>query len=253
MAKKEKPKRNKLRLFLRFLLLLLAAALLLAGTIYLMLPDVSALQTKNPKTTAMMELRKEQAENSDEPLTIKQQWVSFAAIPKVLKDAVRVSEDASFYQHNGVDYHELGEAIKRNIKEGKKARGGSTITQQLAKNLFLSTEKSYLRKIKEFFIAGRLEKQLTKNRIFHIYLNVIEFGPGVFGVQAASKYYFKKPVNKLNLVQVVRLVSIIPKPLKVNPLSNDRYIKWRAKWILGLLKNSGTISGKYYQRAVKAF
>ncbi|HES59481.1 MAG TPA: penicillin-binding protein, partial [Caldithrix sp.] len=104
--------------------------------------------------------------------------------------------------------------------------------QQLAKNLYLSTEKSFLRKIKEYFIAKRLEKELSKYRIFHLYLNVIEFGRGVFGVEAASRFYFGKSVGNLTLEEMVRLTAIIPRPLITNPKGNSRWLKWKCKWIL---------------------
>jgi membrane peptidoglycan carboxypeptidase len=171
----------------------------------------------------------------------------------LLKDTVRVSEDIDFYHHKGIDYYELKEAIKRNLKEGKKVRGGSTITQQLAKNLFLSTEKSYYRKLKEFFIAKKLEENLSKNRIFHIYLNIIEFGPGIFGVEAASEYYFGKPVMDLNLEEILRLVAVLPKPLRVTPLSNSRYLKWRANLLLERLIKYEYITDEQYKYAKLQF
>ena len=200
-----------------------------------------------------MEQRKKEAGQRGKKLNIRQKWIPFDAIPKIMKDTVRISEDAAFYQHEGIDYYELKEAIKKNLKKGKKVRGGSTITQQLAKNLFLSTEKSYYRKVKEFFIAKKLEKHLSKNRIFNVYLNVIEWGKGIFGVGAASKYYFGKTPDKLNLVEIVRLVSVIPKPLKVTPLSNSRYLKWRANLLLDRLKKYRYISFRQYETAKKAF
>lgn len=157
--KKEQPKkrRSKKRIILLVFLGLLGALVLFTAYFFLTLPDVAYLKKENPKTTAMMELRKAQAKEDGKTLKIRYQWVSYHAIPKLLKQTVIASEDAAFYEHDGIDYFELKEAIKKNMKEGKKSRGGSTITQQLAKNLFLSTEKSYYRKIKELFIAKRLE------------------------------------------------------------------------------------------------
>ncbi|MCP5106694.1 MAG: monofunctional biosynthetic peptidoglycan transglycosylase, partial [bacterium] len=208
---------------------------------------------QNPKTTAIIELRKKQARQKGEKLDIQHRWVPFKTIPQLLKDTVRISEDAGFYYHKGIDFYELKEAVKKNWKEGKKARGGSTITQQLAKNLFLSTEKSYYRKFKELFIAKKLEAHLSKNRIFSIYLNVIELGKGIFGVEAASEYYFKKPVDQLNLIEIVRLAAVIPKPLKVTPLSNSRYLKWRANLLLDRLEKYDYITLKEYREAKEEF
>ena len=208
--------------------------LLLSYAIYFFatLPDVAYLKNKNPKITALMQMRIDQAKAEKKKFKIRQRWIRYSEIPDMLKNTIRITEDASFFTHEGVDFEELKESIKRNLEEGEFARGGSTITQQLAKNLYLSTEKSIFRKIKEYFIAQRLEKELSKSRIFHLYLNVIEFGPGVFGVEAASKYYFKKSVNKLNLEEMVRLTAIIPRPLITNPKGNSSWLKWKCKWIL---------------------
>lgn len=220
---------------------------------YFSLPDVDYLRKKNPKTTALMELRKEQAKAQGKKLRIRQRWVYFSRIPKLLKQSVRITEDASFYRHEGVDYEELKESIKKDWQEGRLARGASTITQQLAKNLFLTTEKSFLRKIKEYFIARRLEEELSKNRIFHLYLNVIEFGRGIFGIQTAARYYFKKDVGNLSLEEIIRLTAIIPKPLKVNPKGKNRWLKWKSRWILNKLLKYKYITKEQYQQTLPAF
>jgi monofunctional biosynthetic peptidoglycan transglycosylase len=123
----------------------------------------------------------------------------------------------------------------------------------LAKNLYLSTDRSIIRKIKEFLIARRLEANLSKNRIFHIYLNVIEFGPGIFGVQAASRSYFQKDVGQLDLEEIVRLTAIIPKPLKENPTKNSRWLKWKAKWILNTLLRYKYIRQMEYKAVEEKF
>lgn len=227
--------------------------ILYIAIMYFTLPDVTYLVRKNPKTTAIIEARLEQAVEQKKKLKIRQQWVRFKNIPDLLKKTVRISEDAAFYQHEGVDFTEMKESFERNLKEGKIVRGASTITQQLAKNLYLSTNRSYIRKLKEYFIAKRLEDNLSKNRIFHIYLNVIEFGPGIFGVQAASRYYFKKNVSSLNLEQIVRLAAVIPRPLSVNPKSNSNWLKWRSRWILGKLKKYKYITHDEYDNTIGCF
>ena len=244
---------KKTKKFLIISLVIFTVILLLIAWFFLSLPDVSNLKTTNPGTTSLIESRKKQAKKKGTKLKIYQKWVNFADIPEMLKDTVRISEDAGFYYHKGIDYFELKEALKKNLKEGKKVRGGSTITQQLAKNLFLSTKKSYTRKIREFFIAKKLEKQLSKNRIFHIYLNLIEFGRGIFGVEAAGEYFFKKPVSHLNLVEIIRLAAVIPKPLRVSPLSNSGYMKWRANFLLDKLYKYQYITGDEYYSAKEAF
>lgn len=216
------------------ILLLLSLFLVLGYAIYFFasLPDVSYLKNENPKITALMQLRIDQAKAENKKFKIRQKWIRYRAIPDLLKKSIRISEDASFYKHEGVDFEELKESIIKNLEEGKLARGGSTITQQLAKNLYLSTEKSFLRKLKEYFIAQRLEKDLSKYRIYHLYLNIIEFGPGVFGVEAASKYYFRKSVGNLTLEEMVRLTAIIPRPLITNPKGNSKWLKWKCRWII---------------------
>jgi monofunctional biosynthetic peptidoglycan transglycosylase len=204
---------------------------------YLGLPDVSGLKAKNPRTTALMVQRYREAKKTDKTFRIRKQWIEFEAMPKLLRETVRITEDASFYQHKGVDFAELKEALKKNWKKGEYVRGASTITQQLAKNLYLSTE----------------EKNLSKDRIFCIYLNVIEWGPGIFGVEAASQYYYHKGVGQLNLEEMVRLVAVIPKPLKINPTENDDWLKWKARWILDALKRYAYIDQMQYQATYDRF
>jgi monofunctional glycosyltransferase len=228
--------------------------LIVAGFYFFLgLPDVKALKTKNPRSTSLMVQRYREAKKSDEKFRIRQQWVDFEDIPKLLRETVRVTEDASFYQHRGIDFAELKEAFKKNWKEGEYVRGASTITQQLAKNLYLSTEKSVLRKIKELLITRRLESNLSKDRIFAIYLNVIEWGPGIFGVEAASQFYFHKTVSQLDLQEIIRLVAVIPKPLTINPTENSDWLKWKAKWILDALRRYAYIDQNQYQTTYSRF
>ena len=227
--------------------LLVGAGLL----IYLSLPDVADLLTQNPRTSALMVQRFREAKNSQTNLVIRQQWVSFDEIPKLLKHTIRVTEDAAFYQHRGVDLAELKAAIKKNWQKGKYVRGASTITQQLAKNLYLSTDKSVVRKIKEYLIARRLENRLGKKRIFELYLNLIECGPGIFGVQAAAQNFFNKDVSRIDLEEMVRLTAVIPKPLKETPTGNSSWINWKAGWILDTLRRYKHIDQVEYQ-VVKA-
>jgi len=232
-----------------------APALLLGGLllIYLSLPDVADLLAHNPRTTALMLQRFKEAKNAGKNLAIRQQWVSFDEIPKLLKETIRVTEDAAFYQHQGVDLAELKASFIKNWQKGKYVRGASTITQQLAKNLYLSTDKSVVRKIKEYLIARRLENRLGKNRIFELYLNVIEFGPGIFGIQAAAKYFFKKDASQLNLEEIVRLAAVIPKPLRETPTRTSSWLKWKAGWILDTLHQYKYINKMEYQVVMAKF
>ena len=231
----------------------LILAVLLAGCavayLYLSLPGVSHLKIHNPAATALIEQRLREARQAGSVLKIRQVWVGFDGIPALLKESVRVAEDARFYEHEGIDYEEISEAVKKNLEQGRWARGASTITQQLAKNLYLSTEKNLVRKLKEYFLALHLERELSKNRILHLYLNVIELGPGIFGVEAAARYYFGKSVGQLNLEEIVRLTAVIPKPLSESPMRPSRWLKWKARWILSILYKTKHISADQYHQA----
>lgn len=217
------------------------------------LPDVTDLIKSNPKTTALMQERLNQAKSAGKKLRIKQDWVQFNQIPDLLKKSVRISEDANFYFHQGIDLEELEESIKKNFEKGEFARGASTITQQLAKNLYLNTDKSLIRKIKEYFIAKYLEENLSKNRIFHIYLNIIELGHGIFGVAAASEYYFNIPVENLSNEEIIRLTAIIPRPLSVRADGNSKWLLWRCRWITDKLLRYKYIDQPEHQRLMLLF
>ncbi|MBF0431068.1 MAG: monofunctional biosynthetic peptidoglycan transglycosylase [Fibrobacteria bacterium] len=161
-------------------------------------------------------ITKQRSIGGHKPL-IWQEWVAWNSIPELIRDLVIISEDGKFYQHNGFDLNEIEYAIVANHQLGKKFRGASTISQQVVKNLFLAPDKSYLRKIKEGLITLVLEDKLSKKRILEIYLNIAQFGPGVFGVQAASLYHFNKPVAELNFDQIVNLIALLPSPIKWRP------------------------------------
>jgi monofunctional biosynthetic peptidoglycan transglycosylase len=231
------------------------ACAVVIGTLwfYFSLPDVTYLVKANPSTTAFMELRKAQADTRNNQYRVEQTWVDFESIPPLFKKAVRITEDSSFYDHKGLDWFELKESIKRNIKARRFARGGSTISQQLAKNLYLSTDKSLFRKFRELFITYRLERALSKDRIFHIYLNVIEFGPGIFGVQAASRHHFNKDIDNLNLAEIARLTAVIPRPLTVSAATENSWLKWKSKWILNKLKIYKYITAEQYNDVIGEF
>ena len=215
----------------RVLLLFIIICFISFIWIYASLPDVEFLKSNNPETTAIIQQRLNEAELAGNKLRIRQKWVRFSTIPKLFKRTVRITEDANFYSHDGVDLDELKEAFKKNWEKGKVVRGGSTISQQLAKNLYLSTSRSVFRKIKEYFFTREIENTLSKNRIFHLYLNIIEFGPGIFGVEAASRYYFGKSVGSLSTEEIIRLTAIIPRPLKTRPNSNSKWLYWKCCWI----------------------
>jgi len=215
--------------------------------IYATLPDISQLKTKNPETTAFIEHRKKRSKEKKSAYTIRRKWISLRSIPKILERTIIVAEDASFWVHDGVDFYEIKESFRTNWEKGRLARGGSTITQQLAKNLYLSPQKSILRKIEEMIIAREMEKKLTKGRILELYINNIELGRGIFGILSASEYYFDKRPEQLTISEMIRLCAIIPKPLHLRPDKASRDSRWRSKVILTRLIQYEFISKMEYE------
>jgi monofunctional biosynthetic peptidoglycan transglycosylase len=181
------------------------------------LPDVRPLRTANPSTTRFMELRAEEARARGKPVRRVQQWVSYVRISPDLKRAVLVAEDDAFWQHEGVDFEQLQESLEVDWARGRWLRGGSTITQQLAKNLYLSPSKDPLRKVRELVIARRLEAELKKTRILELYLNVIEWGDGVYGAEAAARTYFHTSAAALGPAESAALAASIVNPRVMNP------------------------------------
>lgn len=216
--------------------LLLLSPFVFLILLYLFSPEVCMLKTINPKTSSFMEIRKSEAEKEKKKLTIQYEWIPLNQIPLTLRHAVISAEDDRFFEHRGFDWQEIQNALQ---KKKKKVRGASTISQQLVKNLYLSPERSLLRKIREFVITFKMEHCLSKERILECYLNIIELGPGIFGVKAASRYYFSKPVSHLNRDEILRLTAVIPQPLRITPFSNSRYMRWRIRWISDRLKAKG--------------
>lgn len=200
---------------------------------YFTLPNDGLLKLRktNPARTALMEQRIEEAKSQGKTLKIHRTWIPLSQISPFLIHAVIVSEDGTFYEHDGVDWYEMKESVQKDIEKGRAARGGSTITQQLAKNLFLSTSKDPLRKLKELIIALRMENILSKERILELYLNEIEWGSGIYGIEAAARKYFGTSAADLTRDQAVRLAAVIPSPLKHQPNQDSRYVQRRAEII----------------------
>ena len=204
-------------MFVRGIGALAALAFAFFAYVYLTLPDVRALRTVNPTKTAFMELREREAAQEGRPLRHYQVWVPYARISQNLKRAVLVAEDDAFWQHEGIDMEQLKISIRNDIEGGKAIRGGSTITQQLAKNLYLSPSRDPVRKLRELIIARRLEAELSKARIFEIYLNVIEWGDGIWGAEAAARTYFGTSAASLGAEQGALLAGAIINPRVYSP------------------------------------
>jgi monofunctional biosynthetic peptidoglycan transglycosylase len=201
----------------RGVIVVLAAAFSCLVYEYLTMPDVRLLRTRNPAVTAFMELRAHQAAARGEPIVRDQRWVPYAKISPHLKRAVIVTEDSAFWRHEGVDYAQLRDAVEENLERMEFARGASTITQQLAKNLYLSPSKNPFRKVKELLIARALEVELTKQRILELYLNVIEWGDGIWGAEAAARRYFHTSAADLSASQAALLAAAIANPHIMDP------------------------------------
>jgi monofunctional biosynthetic peptidoglycan transglycosylase len=201
--------------------------------------EIERLRTENPKETALMRLHAEAAREQGKPFTKLQRWVSLKQIPKVTIDAVIVAEDGTFWSHSGFDWFEFKESLLRNLKELRPVRGASTITQQLVKNLYLSSSKDPLRKLKEWILTWKMEKTLSKSRILELYLNVIEWGNGVYGIEAAANYYFGKSVSELTREESARLAAIIPSPKRYRADSDSRYVLRRMRMILNRMEARG--------------
>ena len=162
-------------------------------------------------------------------------WVSLSEIAKSLQMAVIVAEDDTFFQHRGINYQETWNAFKEDLEKGRYARGGSTITQQLAKNLFLSKEKTLERKVKEYFLTREIEQTLPKKRILELYLNEVEWGNSIYGAEAAARYYFGKPASHLELHESALLAAMLPNPKYFNPYIRPERVKKRQQRILRLM------------------
>ena len=166
----------------------------------------------NPDETAFMHARLERLRDKEPRVILKHEWVPYKRIASSLKRAVIAAEDAKFLDHEGFDWDGIQLALEKNQKKGRIVAGGSTITQQLAKNLFLSPARSYVRKAEEAVITVMLEYILDKERIFELYLNVIEWGTGIFGAEAAAQRYFATTAARLSPEQAARLAAMAPNP-----------------------------------------
>jgi len=217
---------------IKFFAYLIGSLILFVSLFFLLLPNIASLRKNIPTTTSFMEQYKEDLEDKGQEPAIDYRWVPFSQISSNLKKAVLVSEDDAFYQHNGFDWRQIQESLKLNWKKKTLKRGGSTITQQLVKNLYLSPSKSFFRKIRETILTYQMEKTLTKDRIFEIYLNVVEWGPGVYGAEAAAKYYYGSSAKSLSASQAAYLAAILPNPKVYGANKSNKKVRWKANWIM---------------------
>jgi monofunctional biosynthetic peptidoglycan transglycosylase len=227
---------------------LLGGSLLAGGIAWswlIALPDVAVLAQMNPSSTALMQARAAQAREEGHSARPQWTWVPLAHMPPHLIRAVLVAEDASFFFHEGFDWEGIKDALWRDVQSGRLQRGGSTISQQLAKNLYLTADKTLTRKLKEALITRSLEHRLTKRRILELYLNVVEWGNDVYGAEAAARHHFGKSARDLTAEEAALLAAILPSPRSYDPLpSTSSYLTKRQQQILRWMERRGSLGLK---------
>jgi monofunctional biosynthetic peptidoglycan transglycosylase len=228
----------------------LAVAVAAAGAwLWLTLPDPSPLARENPRTTALIEQRRAEARTAKRPFRPRQIWIPADRIPPVLVQAVLLSEDANFFGHEGIDWAAMRDAAEHDLKVGRFARGASTLTQQLAKNLWLGTEKSLWRKAKEAVLAAKLERALSKRRILALYLNVVELDDGVFGFEAGARHHLGTSAAALTPAQAVVLASMLPAPRRVDLARPSSWLRSRSRRLLDRMRDHRRLTAAEHQRA----
>jgi len=218
-------------------------SLLILGISYnLVFPDISRLKKEAPKMTAFMKYRQQMSRKAGKSPGIACTWMPLDKISPYLVQAVVVSEDDKFWSHKGFDFVAIRTALEKDVRNKTWRYGGSTITQQLTKNLFLSPSKNPIRKIREVILTWRLENILSKKRILELYLNVVEWGAGIFGAEAASQRYYGKPASDLSPQEAAHLAVVLPSPRRYNPLSGSNYIEDRAREVLDVMVKRGIVA-----------
>ena len=232
---------RKFKRILFSIFLLALAAIVLNISYYIVFPDVSRLKKENPKKTSFMEYREREWHEKSKKIKTRQIWTPLSQVSPYLVKAVLIAEDDKFWRHEGFDFEAIQKAIEKDIKEKKFKFGGSTISQQLAKNLYLTPSKNPVRKIKEAILTWRIENNLSKKRILEIYLNIAEWGEGIFGIEAASRHYYGKPSSELAAEEAARLASVLPNPRKYNPTGTSSYVENRSRLIYSIMVKRGIV------------
>jgi len=223
----------------RWLLRIVGVLLLLVVAVQLWFAGwIAWWRWSDPQTTAFMRRELAVLQSRNPKAQLKHQWVPYERISAHLKRAVITAEDARFAEHEGVDWTAIEKAYETNLKRGRPARGGSTITQQLAKNLFLSPSRSYVRKAQELVITYMIEGFWDKRRILEVYLNVVEWGEGVFGAEAAARHYYGVPAAQLNAAQAARLAAYLPNPKRYGRVRSGPYLDSRTGAILRYMSDA---------------
>ncbi len=230
------------RLLLRLVLVALAGLLGLAIWVWVGLPPrsaVSALARQNPGQTQLMLQRELEAGARGRKAKAAQYWVPLSSVSRHLIQAVLSSEDQRFFGHAGVDWEAVRSSLEKDVERRRPVRGGSTITQQLAKNLYFGTDKTLVRKLRELVVANWMETDLTKARILALYLNVIEWGDGIYGVEAAARHWYGKPASALSPAEAAGLAAMIPNPRRINPSVGPARHERAVRRVLWLMAQAG--------------
>ncbi len=228
---------------------MIAAAAAVLGAIWVTTPDVSWLRASTPRTTALLEQRRAEARAAGRPFEARLRFVALERISPRLVEAVILSEDAGFFGHGPFDLGELRQAISQSVEARRWVRGASTLTQQLAKNLFLGTERSLWRKIREAVLAVKLERTLAKRRILALYLNVAEWGDGIFGAEEAARARFGVSAAELGTAQAALLAAMLPAPRRVDLAAPSAWLGRRSRRLLDLLLETGRITPEEHAHA----
>ncbi len=224
-----------MKLFLKIIGILLLLILLIQAYFFI---QIVWWINHNPSTTSFMRHQLALIQEKKPDAQLQQKWVPYDHISNQLKRAIIASEDANFSEHDGVDWNAMEKAYEKNTKKGRVVSGGSTITQQLAKNLFLSGQRSYFRKAQEFIITFMLEAVMDKERIFEIYLNVVEWGNGVYGAEAAARHYYGIAAANLSAAQAARLAVMLPNPRYYDQNRASGYLQKRTDLIMQRMNSS---------------
>jgi monofunctional glycosyltransferase len=201
--------------------------------------EVRRLATRNPDRTSVMRQREQEARSAGQTPRVRKSWAPLTRMSRHLVHAVLASEDQGFFGHEGVDWDAVEKAIDDDRRRFRFARGGSTITQQLAKNLYFTTHRSVVRKLREVIVARWLEEELGKKRILELYLNVIEWGDGIYGAEAAAQRYHGKPAADLDEVEAAGLAAMIPNPRRIHPRVNPGRHARAQRRVLWLMRSAG--------------
>ena len=225
----------------------LAAAAL--AMLWVTLPDPAPLAQDNPRTTVLIEQRRAEAKEQRRAFRPRQAWVGLERISPRLVQAVLLSEDANFFGHEGIDWGAMRNAAEHDLRVHRFARGASTITQQLAKNLWLGTHKSLWRKAEEAVLAAKLERAVGKKRILALYLNVVELDDGVFGAEAGARHRFGTSAAELSIAQAVVLASMLPAPRRVVLSRPSTWLRSRSRRLLDRMRDAGRLGAEEHLRA----